>query len=103
MEYKKLKATSKLGTDHKKRGLEFAQNHIGEDARFWRHVIFGDEKRFCLDGPDGWAYHWSDKRMPSSMFTTRPRHGGVIMVWAGVSARESTKLVFVPSTMNSVV
>ena len=102
MEYRKLKTAPKLTPAHKSERLVFAQKYIGEDARFWRHIIYSDEKRFCLDGPDGWAYHWHDKRMPAEVFSTRPRHGGGIMVWAGVSARGTTKLMFVTSTMDSV-
>ena len=103
MEHRKLKAKLKLSLNQKKKGLEFAKNHIGQDARFWRHVIFGDKERFCLDGLDGLAYHSSHRKMPSSIFTTRSRHRGGVMVWAGDSADGSTKLVFVPSTMNSVL
>jgi DNA invertase Pin-like site-specific DNA recombinase len=45
---------------HKDPRLKFAKYHIlhGTD---WKTVICSDEKRFCLDGPDGWNYYWCGK------------------------------------------
>ena len=76
--------------------------YIGDDALFWRHIVYSHEKCLCFDGPDGCAHHWHDKRMPAEVFSTYPRHGGGIMIWDGVSARVTTKLMFVTSRIDSV-
>ena len=102
IEYRKLKCAPVLTPAHKEKRLEFSLKYIVERARFWRHIVYSDEKRFCLDGPYGWAYHWHDKRLPVKLLSIRPRQGESVMVWAGVSARSDTEIVFVPNTMDSV-
>ena len=68
----------------------------------WRRTIFFDEKRFCLDGPDGTAKYWNVKRFPRSMFHKRKNGGGGIMVWGGISHPGKTPLVFIDATMDAV-
>lgn len=64
-------------------------------------VIFSDEKRFCLDGPDGYRNYWRDLRRDPLIFAKRPMGGGGLMVWAGISTLGRTQIVFVRGKMNS--
>lgn len=41
--------------------------------------------------------------MSGSISTTQTRHGGGVMVSAGVPTRGSTELIFMPSTMDSIL
>lgn len=47
-------------------------------------VIFTDESRVTLDGPDGWSKGWifRDREPPSRL--RRQQGGGGIMIWAGI-------------------
>lgn len=101
-DFEKRKKAPRLTPAHKAARLNWAENYLGKPRSFWEHVVFSDEKRFCLDGPDGVAYFWSDKRVENQHFSTRPRGGGGIMVWAGVCARGKTPLVFIEGNMNGV-
>ncbi len=44
-----------------------------------RRVVFTDDKRFCLDDPDGHAKFWADRRLLPDIFAERARGGGGIM------------------------
>jgi hypothetical protein len=67
----------------------------------WYQVIFSDEKKFNLDGPDGWAYYWHDIRKNEVNFSTRQNDGGSVMVWACFGAFGQFALVFIDGKMNS--
>ena len=109
-----LRACPNLTDAHKQARIRFAENHIT-----WTHqwntvvlrvfslcsiglkIVFSDEKRFCLDGPDGVHSYWRDLRKDPSIFAKRPMGGGGVMVWAGISVLGRTEIVFVRGKMNS--
>lgn len=99
LEYSKLMKAPKLTPFHKAKRVEWARERIGLPASYCHNVIFSDEKRFSLDGPDGASYYWADKRLPKRIFSTRQQGCGSVMVWAGVSARGATDIIFVEETM----
>lgn len=57
-----------LTTQHKIDRAEFAKNNMSTD---WKKVVFSDEKKFNLDGPDGNAYYWHDLRKEKEIFSKR--------------------------------
>ena len=48
--------------------------------------MFTDEKKFNLDGPDGYKYFWADKNISENMYSQRQNAGGGVMVWDAISA-----------------
>ena len=95
-----LKKVPKLTPAHRAGRLDWCEQFVAKEVVYWDSVIFSDEKRFCLDGPDGNQYFWADKRICQDHFAKRPKGGGGLMVWAGVSSRGKTPLVFVEGTMD---
>ncbi len=46
----------------------------------WCRAVFSNEKKFNLDGPDGYAYYWHDLRKEERIFSKRCFGGGSLMV-----------------------
>lgn len=80
-----LTATRK---DHR---LQYARNHMdwtigqGSIQRDWRMVVFTDEKKFNLDGPDGYNFYFHDLRKEKRFLTRHHSREGGVMVWGAIS------------------
>lgn len=64
-------------------------------------MIFSDEKKFNLDGPDGFTGYWRDLRKEPQYFSRRNFGGGSLMVWLGFCATGKLNLAFTSCKMNS--
>ena len=64
-------------------------------------MIFSDEKKFNLDGPDGFSGYWRDLRRELKYFSTRNFGGGSLMVWLGFCATGKLNLAFTSCKMKS--
>ena len=67
----------------------------------WRNVIFSDEKKFNLDGPDGCQSYWYQMRKDEQIFSKRPFGGGSLMIWGAFSSNERDKLIEMKSKQNA--
>nr|pir protein ZK218.2 [imported] - Caenorhabditis elegans [Caenorhabditis elegans] len=94
----KLRPAPLLSADHKLKRLEFAKNNMGTN---WSKVVFSDEKKFNLDGPDGCRYYWRDLRKEPMVFSRRNFGGGTVMVWGAFTEKKKLEIQFVSSKMNS--
>lgn len=86
---------------HKQARIEFAQRWLAMDKSKWQRVIFSDEKKFNLDGPDGFAYYWHDLRQESRMFSKRQNGGDSLMLWGAISLFGLSDLVVCKGNMDS--
>jgi hypothetical protein len=68
-----------LKAEHEKARLEWAREHISWKKE-WDKVVFTDEKKFNLDGPDGFACYWHDLRKEPQYKYSRNFGGGSLMV-----------------------
>jgi hypothetical protein len=68
---------------------------------FWKTVIFSDEKKFNLDGPDGLHHYWHDIRKEPKILSNRVQGGGSVMVWAAFGFGGQTEIIFIDTRMDS--
>ena len=93
MVYKKRKGQPKLTKLHKKNRLNFATEKIEWDQE-WDQVIFSDEKKFNLDGLDGFQFYWCDLRKEEQIYSKRQNGGGNVMVWGAFCRHGKSELAF---------
>ena len=81
----------KLTPTHVEARLKWARDYSHWRTR-WRRVFFSDEKKFNLDGPDGFTYYWQDFRKEPQYFSKRQQGGGDVMIWAAMCLQCCLKL-----------
>lgn len=68
----------------------------------WKYVVFSDEKKFNLDGPDGFSYYWHDLRKNNAPRLSRNFGGGSLMTWAAFCINGKTPICFISTKMKSI-
>lgn len=89
-------------TNQKKR-LEFAKKYINADELFWKQVLFTDESKFNIFGPDSRGKVWRkpNTALDKKNLTPTVKHGGGnVMVWGSMSASGVGNLVFIKPNMD---
>lgn len=121
---KKMRVRPKLTEAHKVQRLNYAGQHMNWNEE-WKKVIFfvltfifsvftfifyyrkvfkvvySDEKKFNLDGPDGYRYYWHDLRKEERVFSKRNFGGASVMVWAAFDATGMLPVIFITTRMDS--
>ena len=101
LKWEKMPSAPGLTRAHKQTRLCWARSMVRKGDALWRKVVFSDESRFTLDGPDGYSAHWQDTRKCGRWRSSRRFGGGSVMVWGAFSYRGKTELVFVDGNMDS--
>ncbi|KAF0704885.1 hypothetical protein AaE_014720 [Aphanomyces astaci] len=99
-EYVKRNATPMLTEAHIAARLKHAKKHL-ESPPDWAKIIWSDEKKFNLDGPDGMQCYWRDLRFDKESFFSRKFGGRSVMVWAAFSADGASEIAFLEGNQNS--
>lgn len=90
-------AGSRLTVRHRQQRLQWCLQHRHWLQRDWQRVLFTDESRYCIDRADGRVRVWRRRgeRLADVCIRENDRWGGAhVMVWAGISHRHRTQLVF---------
>ena len=82
-----------LSSRHKNLRFNWARQYMKTNMEY---VLFTDESRATLDGPDGWAKGWVIKGYPAPVRLRRQQGGGGVMIWAGIIGDELVGPVRVP-------
>ena len=102
LQRKKKRSRPALKDRHKSARLQWAKEHMNW-TKEWDQVIFSDEKKFNLDGPDGYQYYWHDLRKDQEIYSKRVHGGGGLMIWAAFGRNGKTNLAFITQRINSIM
>ncbi|GBM03170.1 Transposable element Tc3 transposase [Araneus ventricosus] len=64
-------------------------------------VLYSDDKKWNLDGPDGNIKYWHDLRKQPRCFFSRQSGGGSVMVWAAFCFNGQVDFAFLCGRQNS--
>ncbi|CAD7001568.1 unnamed protein product [Ceratitis capitata] len=70
-------------------------------SKEWQYVVFSDEKKFNLEGPDGYSYYYHDLRKVEHLLDRLHSRVGGVMVWGAVSYYGHCELQFLTPKMNA--
>jgi hypothetical protein len=99
LQHRRMRKEPRLTETHKVNRVECASSWL-EHGFDWSKVVFSDEKKFNLDGPDGFAYYWHDLRKEKTIFSKRVQGGGSVMLW-GCFGMNGGRLAVVSGRMNA--
>lgn len=100
IKWKKMQGKPKLNLTHKENRLKFARKYM-EWKTEWRNVVFSDEKKFNLDGPDCYSCYWHNLNQTRVVRSKRNFGGGSLMVWGAFSYHAKLPICFISTRMNS--
>lgn len=100
LKYQSRLAKPKLLPRHKTARINFAEKYKFFNEE-WYHIIFSDEKKFNMDGPDGCQKYWRDLREPRQNRYSRNFQGGSLMTWAGFGYKGKTPICFISHKMDA--
>lgn len=100
LQYEKMLSRPQLKAVDKVARLQWARNHMQWSTE-WYRTIFSDEKKFNLDGPDGFSYYWHDLRKAKRIFSKRNYGGGSLMIWVAISKDFKSELYVLDGTLNA--
>lgn len=100
LKYRKMSRKPVLKAHEKARRVDWARARLHWQTR-WKKIVFSDEKRFCLDGPDGNRSYYHDVRKPELICNRRHSGGGGVMIWGAIGWHGKSTIAFVDTTMNS--
>lgn len=93
-----------LSKKHRLARLAFARAYFDEPVEYWRNVLFSDESKYNVIGPDGYHSVW---RMPGAPLQDWQVHGvikfggGSVTLWGVISYQGVGRLMFVEGRMDS--
>ena len=76
LNWEMMKIVPSLTPRDKDARLKWVREQLALSASVWQKAIWSDEKSFNLDGQDGFANYWMNKRITPRMFSRRRNGGG---------------------------
>jgi transposase len=100
LEYRKMKRVPWMNSRNILQRIDWATKHIAWNSE-WESVIFSDEKKFNLDGPDGLMCYWHDSRKSHLSVGRRVSGGGSVMIWGAFHSCGKSQLAILDGKQTS--
>lgn len=100
IQFTKMKGKPPLNATHKLARLTRAKKHMTW-SKEWNDVVFSDEKKWNLDGPNGYHSYWHDLRKENKYFSKRQSGGGSVMIWTAFASKDRSNVAFISGTLDS--
>lgn len=84
VKYRKMKARPCWRPHHIAARLDFARKYHCWNNE-WKSIVFSDEKKFNLDGPDGYKYFWHALGTKYEHYSKQHSGGKSVKVWGAFS------------------
>ncbi len=68
----------------------------------WHKVVFTDEKRFNLDGPDGFNYYFHDLKKDELFLSRRHNRTAGVMIWGAISYYGPIQITIVDKSLTAI-
>lgn len=85
---------------HKADRLKWSKEAMGW-TKIWKTVVFSDEKKFNLHGPEGFQLYFDDFRKEEVYLSRRVQSSGSVMVWTAFEWDDTSDIVFIDGRMNA--
>lgn len=83
-----------MNVRHIETRLKWVPRLLGKGEIFWNKVIFNDEKKLILDGPDGLPSYWNDLCTQERVILKRQNGSISVMVWGAMWPSGLSSFVF---------
>lgn len=100
LKFLKLKKKPVLLPQRKQCRLNFCRASMTW-SREWYRIIFSDEKKFNLEGPDGYNCYFHDLRKEEHILNRLHSREGSVMVWGAITYYGTIELQFLSPRMNA--
>ena len=99
IQYGKIVAEDRLTKTHLMKRLKWAEKYQTFDKE-WQNIIFSDEKKWNIDGPDGYKYFWYDKRA-KNILSKIPNCRQSVHVWGAFCGTKKLNLHVIEGNLNA--
>lgn len=95
-----MKQKPPLTKQHEEERLTVSRKRIYLNKK-WKRILFIDENKFNMDGPDGFSFYYHDLREAEIINKRRQMNRNRIMIWNRIEYKGKTDVWFLEGKMNS--